>query len=169
MKIENKIADAINAQINAEFWSSYLYLSMSCYWDKQGRTGVANWFYIQFKEEQAHAECLIRYILDRDGEVKLAPIAAVKQEWSSLAECFADTLQHEQTMTQRIYDLYALAEENKDYATREKLNKLIAEQVEEEHVVIDIIDNLNLVGNDGTGILQIDRDLASRKYQAPSL
>lgn len=168
MKIEAKVAEAINEQINAEFWSAYLYLAMSAYWEHKGRTGVAKWFYIQFKEEQVHAELLLRYLLDRDGEVKLAPIAKVKQDWGSLAETFNDTLAHEQTMTKNIYALYTLAEEEKDYATREMLNKLIVEQVEEEHIVSDIIDNLNLVGNDGTGILQIDRELGSRKYQAPS-
>lgn len=163
MKIGDKIANAINEQINAEYTSSYLYLAMSCYWEQQGRTGASNWFYIQYKEEQIHAEMLIKYLLDRNGTVKLNTITSSKQEWQSLADTFADTLAHEQKMTQRIYELYNLAEVEKDYATREMLNKLIVEQVEEEHIVTDIIDNLTLVGNDGTGILQIDHDLATRK------
>ncbi len=162
MKIDQRIADAINEQINAEYNSAYLYLAMACYWEKVGRTGVAHWFFTQSKEEEVHAEIFIRYLLDRDGEVNLQPIKVSKQSWESLEQTFAETLVHEQGMTARIYRLYALAEENKDYATRQMLNQLIAEQVEEEHTVRDIIDNLNLVGNDGTGILQIDRELGSR-------
>lgn len=169
MKIEQKLATAINEQINFEFQSGYLYLSLANFWEEKGRKGVANWFRIQAQEERAHAEIFMTYIHDRDGVVKLEPIAAPKAEWTSLAEAFADTLAHEREVTKRIHALYALAEEEKDYATRQKLNWYIAEQVEEEANVQDILDNLELVGNDGTGILQIDRELGQRTYTAPNL
>lgn len=169
MKIEQKLASAINEQINFEFQSEYLYLSLANFWEEKGRKGVANWFRIQAQEERAHAEIFIAYVHDRDGVVKLDAIKAPKAEWSSLAEAFADTLAHEQEVTKRIHALYALAEEEKDYATRQKLNWYIAEQVEEEANVKEILDNLELVGNDGTGILQIDRELGRRTYVAPAL
>lgn len=169
MNIEKKLAEAINDQINAEFWSAYLYLSMSVYFKEQGRSGIANWFKIQFQEEQAHAEIFINYLHDRNGEVRLCPIAEVKQTWDSVHEAFADTLAHEQEVTRRIHALYAMAEEEKDYATRQMLNWYIAEQVEEEANVQEIIDNLDLIGNDGVGILQIDRELASHTYTAPKV
>lgn len=169
MTIDKKLADAINDQINAEFWSAFLYLSMACYWEQQGRSGVANWYNVQFREEQAHAQIFIDYLHARGGEVRLEAIAAPKQTWNSLEETFSDTLAHEQEVTKRINALYALAEEERDYATRQMLNWYIAEQVEEEHNVQDILDNLNLVNGDGTGILQIDRELASRTYVAPKV
>lgn len=169
MTIDKKLADAINDQINAEFWSAFLYLSMACYWEQQGRSGVANWYNVQFREEQAHAQIFIDYLHARGGEVRLEAIAAPKQIWNSLEETFSDTLAHEQEVTKRINALYALAEEERDYATRQMLNWYIAEQVEEEHNVQDILDNLNLVNGDGTGILQIDRELASRTYVAPKV
>lgn len=169
MTIDKKLADAINDQINAEFWSAFLYLSMACYWEQQGRSGVANWYNVQFREEQAHAQIFIDYLHARGGEVRLEAIAAPKQTWNSLEETFSDTLAHEQEVTKRINALYALAEEEHDYATRQMLNWYIAEQVEEEHNVQDILDNLNLVNGDGTGILQIDRELASRTYVAPKV
>ena len=169
MTIDKKLADAINDQINAEFWSAFLYLSMACYWEQQGRSGVANWYNVQFREEQAHAQIFIDYLLARGGEVRLEAIAAPKQTWNSLEETFSDTLAHEQEVTKRINALYALAEAEHDYATRQMLNWYIAEQVEEEHNVQDILDNLNLVNGDGTGILQIDRELASRTYVAPKV
>lgn len=169
MTINQKLADAINDQINAEFWSAFLYLSMACYWEQQGRTGVANWFKIQFKEEQAHAEIFIDYLHARGGTVHLQPIDKMKQSWESLEETFSDTLAHEQNVTHHINELYALAESEQDYATRQMLNWYIAEQVEEEHTVRDILDNLQLVKGDGTGILQIDRELAARTYTAPKI
>lgn len=169
MTINEKLAKAINDQINAEFWSAYLYLSMASYWEEQGRKGIANWYRVQFKEEQAHAEQFISYLHARGGQVRLEPIAAVKQEWSSIEESFSDTLAHEQEVTKRINALYELAESEKDYATRQMLGWYIAEQVEEEENVRDILDNLNLVNGDGTGILQIDRELGSRTYTAPKL
>lgn len=169
MKIYEKLAVAINDQINAELTSAYLYLSLSNFWREKGRTGVANWFLIQSKEEVAHAEIFMNYVHDRDGIVRLAPIGEVKQEWTSLQEAFADTLTHERKVTKRIYDLYELAETEKDYATRQMLNWYIAEQVEEEASVQEILDNLMLVGEDGTGILQIDRELGARTYTAPKL
>ncbi len=169
MKIDEKLAAAINDQINFEFHSGYLYLAMSNFWREKGRNGVANWFRVQAQEERAHAEIFMNYLHDRDGVVRLEPIAQVKQSWESLAETFADSLTHERKVTQRIYNLYALAEEEKDYATRQMLNWYIAEQVEEESTLQDILDNLELVGTDGTGILQIDRELATRTYTAPKV
>lgn len=169
MKISEKLATAINDQINFEFVSSYLYLALANFWEEKGRKGVANWFRIQAKEEVAHAEILINYVHDRDGIVKLHAIDQPKQEWSSLLESFQDTLAHERIVTKRIYDLYELAEAEKDYATRQKLNWYIAEQVEEESSVQEIIDNLELVGEDGTGIYQIDQELGKRSYTAPQL
>ena len=167
--ISQKINDAINAQINWEFWSGYLYLSMANHFEAAGRKGVANWFRIQFKEEFAHAQIFINYLNARGGKVTLSPIAEVPQEWESPLEAFAKTLDHERHVTKLIHNLYALAEAEQDFATRQMLNLFIAEQVEEEENAQDIIDNFTLVGNDGTGIYQIDSELGKRTYTAPAL
>lgn len=167
--LQKKIEDALNEQINAEFWSAYLYLSMSLHFENEGRQGMANWFRIQFQEEQAHALALIDYLNARDGKVVLKPIAEVPSSWESPKAAFEATLEHEKNVTTKINNLYAMAEEVKDFATRQKLNTFIAEQVEEEESVRQIIDDLTLVGNDGTGLLQIDRELGSRTYTAPQL
>lgn len=167
--LQKKIEDALNAQVNAELWSAYLYLSMSLHFEYEGRKGIANWFKIQFQEEQAHALALMDYLNARDAKVVLQPIAEVPTTWDSPKAAFEATLEHEKTVTSLINNLYAMAEEVKDFATRQKLNTFVAEQVEEEETVRQIIDDLNLVGNDGTGLLQIDRELGSRTYTAPQL
>lgn len=164
----NKIQDALNAQINAEFWSAYLYLSMAMHFQAEGRSGVANWFNIQFKEEQAHAQILMNYVNQRGGRVVLSPIAAVPTSWDSILDAFKATLEHERKVTGLINDLFSLAEQEKDYATRDRLQWFVSEQVEEEDNCRTLIDKFSLVGDNGMGIYMLDNELAGRTYTEPS-
>lgn len=166
--ISNKIADAINAQINAEFWSAYLYLSMAMQFEESGHSGIANWFRIQFKEEQAHAEIFINYLVQRGGRVVLKPIDAVPVDWASPLAAFQDTLAHEEKVTGLINNLYALAESEHDYATRGKLDWFVSEQVEEEETAQNLIHRLKLIGDDGLALYMLDQELAQRTYTAPA-
>lgn len=165
--LSKKIEDALNAQVNAEFWSAYLYLSMSAFFDAQGRKGVANWYMVQFREEQAHALNMMHYLHARGSRTILIPIKDVPTEWPSIKDAFIATLEHEQNVTAMIHNLYQMAEDERDFATRQMLNAYVAEQVEEEENVQQIIDNLTLVGEDGTGLYQIDTELGTRVYTAP--
>ena len=166
--INRKSEDAINAQINAEFWSAYLYLSMAMKFEADGRSGIANWFRIQFKEEQAHAEIFINYLVQRGGRVTLKAIDAVPTEWESPIAAFEATLAHEQKVTSLINNLYALAEAEHDYATRGKLDWFVSEQVEEEETAQNLIDRLKLIGDDGLALYMLDQELAQRVYNVPS-
>lgn len=166
--LKKRVEEALNGQINMELWSSYLYLAMSLYFEAEGRRGFAHWFRIQSQEENAHALALIDYVHARGSRAVLQPITGVPSVWKSTLDAVVATLQHEQKVSAQIDALYAMAIEEKDYATRQMLNSFIAEQVEEEERVQDIIDDLALVGEDGTGILQIDRELMTRKYVAPA-
>lgn len=166
--LSKQLETALNAQVNAEFWSAYLYLSMSAWAENLGRKGVANWFRIQFQEEQAHALLLMDYLHARNSRTLLKPIQDVPTEWKNLSDVFTATLEHEQKVTRMINELYAMAEAEKDYATRQRLNGYVAEQVEEEDNVRTILDNLALVGEDGTGLYQIDAELAKRVFVQPN-
>ena len=167
--ISKKMNEAINSQINAEMWSAYLYLSMANNFEAKGLKGIANWFNVQYKEELAHAQIFINYLNSRDGRVLLAPISGVETEWATPLDAFKATLEHEQKVTGLINDLYTLAEEEKDFATREKLNWFVAEQVEEEETARELIDNFTLIGDNGYGIYQLDQELGSRSYTAPAI
>lgn len=167
--INNRVEIALNEQINAEFWSGYLYLSMSCHFEAQGLNGIANWFRVQFQEEQAHALALIDYLHARGGQVILKSIADVPTSWANVKEAFIATYEHEQKVTSMINTLYAIAEEERDYATRQKLNNFIAEQVEEEENVTHILDSLNLIEDNRAGMYQLDLQLGQRTYVAPTL
>ena len=162
--LSKKLEEALNAQINAEFWSAYLYLSMSADFASKGLPGFANWMEIQFKDEQDHAMKFLNYILSRGGKVELKPIAKVEKSWKSPLAAFKSTLEHEQVVTKLINDLYALATEEKDYATQSMLKWFIDEQVEEEENAQALIDTLTLLDGNGYGIYQLDKELAARVY-----
>lgn len=166
--LSKKLHDALNAQVNAELWSAYLYLSMSVDAAAKGHKGIANWFAIQFKEEQAHAQIFMNYILSRGAEVKLAPIAAVQTSWATPLEAFKDTLVHERKVTAMINSLYEIASADKDYASVNMLNWFIDEQVEEEESAQEIIDSLEKVDDSKLGLYMIDKELGARVYTTPA-
>ena len=163
-----RMQNALNAQINAELWSAYLYLSMSMAATDKGLKGIANWFAIQFKEEQDHAQIFINYIHSRGGRVTLAPIAEVDTEWDTALAMFEQTLTHERKVTSLINDLYNLAIEEKDHATKNMLDWFIDELVEEEESARDIIDQLNMVEGNKFGLYMLDKEMAARTYSTPS-
>lgn len=162
--LNKKIEEALNAQINAELWSAYLYLSMSAYCHAQGQNGVGSWFFVQFQEEQDHAKILFNYIVQRNGRVDLRPIEAVPTEWKSLLDVFESTLEHEQKVTALINNLFALTTTENDYATQSMLKWFIDEQVEEEDNARTIIDNLKMINDNGYGLYMLDKELGARTY-----
>ena len=112
--ISQKLHSAINSQINAELWSAYLYLAMSLDAESKGYKGVANWFFIQFKEEQDHARIFMNYLNSRDAKVELAPIESVPATWNSILAMFEQTLEHEKKVTSLINELAAIAKADND-------------------------------------------------------
>lgn len=162
--LSKKLEAALNAQINAEFWSAYLYLSMSAHFAADGKPGFANWFEIQFKEEQDHAMKFFSYVIERGGKVELKPITKVTSSWKSPLAAFEDTLKHEQQVTAMINNLVTLAKEENDYATESFLRWFVDEQVEEESTAQSYIDALNMIKDNGFGIYTLDKELQSRTY-----
>lgn len=163
-----KIQDAINAQINAELWSAYLYLSMGLHFESEGLPGIANWFKIQFREEQDHATIFMNYMAQRGGKVTLRAIDEVPTSWASPLEAFKATLEHEEKVTAMIHDIYALAKAENDFATCDRLNWFVAEQVEEEDTARELIDKFTLIGDNGMGLYMLSQELAARAYSTPS-
>lgn len=164
-----RLEEAINKQINAEFYSAYLYLSMSAYFEEINLPGFANWMRIQFEEEQFHALMFLDYLAERGGRVKLEAIEQPKQEWQNPIDVFEDTLTHERHVTQLINDIAEVAEQEKDRATRNKLIWFIDEQVEEESAAENILNQLKLIGGEGHGMLMLDREFAARVFNPPTV
>ncbi|MCD6545757.1 MAG: ferritin [Thermotogae bacterium] len=162
--LKEKMADALNKQINEELYSAYLYLSMSAYFDSIGLKGFANWMMVQYKEEMDHAMKIYNYLLSQGESVKLLSLKEPPHKWDSPLHAFEETLKHEQHITQCINDLVDLAEELKDRPTYNFLQWYIDEQVEEEENDREIINKLKLIGDSHNGLFMLDRELAQRKY-----
>jgi len=164
--ISEKLEKALNVQINAEYYSSYLYLSMSSYFDAKGLPGMSNWMRMQAQEEMIHAMKIYDYVLERSGRVLLVEIEAPQTEWDSALEVFEESYAHEQKVTGMINELVSLSLAEKDYAAESFLQWFVDEQVEEEASVTAVLDQLRLVGDNGMGLFMIDGQLAQR--QAPA-
>ena len=166
--MSRELFKAINDQINAELWSAYLYLSMSMDCEAKGYKGIANWFYVQFQEEQDHARIFMNYLNSRDEKVVLLPIAEVQTEWDSVLDMYKDTLNHEKKVTAMINNIAAIAEQDRDYASINRIVWFIDEQVEEEEAAREMITTFEAVEGNKYGMYMIDKELAARTYTAPS-
>jgi len=160
-----KLTDALNQQINEEYYSSYLYLAMAAYFEDKNLDGCAHWMRMQALEEWDHGMKIFDYMIERGGRVELRAVAAPDKEWDSPTHAFEASLEHEQYMTKNINALADLAIQEKDHATNNILQWYVTEQVEEEAQVEDILKKLELMGNTGTGLFMMDRELLAR--QAP--
>ena len=166
--MSRELFKAINDQINAELWSAYLYLSMSMDCEAKGYKGIANWFFVQFQEEQDHARIFMNYLNSRDEKVVLLPIAEVQTEWDSVLDMYKDTLNHEKKVTAMINNIAAIAQQDRDYASINRITWFIDEQVEEEEAAREMITTFEAVEGNKYGMYMIDKELAARTYVAPS-
>ena len=165
--LSDNLKNAINAQINAEMWSAYLYLSMSMDAEAKGHKGVANWFYIQFREEQDHARIFMNYLNSRDEKVQLMPVESVPTEWNSVLDMFKQTLEHERKVTAMINNLSAIAAQDNDFASANRLVWFIDEQIEEEESAREMIAAFEAVEGNKYGMYMLDKELAARTYATP--
>lgn len=157
-----KMIDSLNNHLNEEFYSSYLYLSMSAYFEDKNLKGFANWFKIQSQEEYGHGMKFYAFIHQVGGKIALKAIKAPKITWKSFMEVFAETLAHEKHITGLINKLVGQAMQEKDYATNNFLQWFINEQVEEEATVEEIINKLEMIGDAKSGLFMMDRELGAR-------
>lgn len=159
--ITKKLQDAINEQINAEMWSSNLYLSMSFYMEQQGLCGSASWLKAQSKEEMDHAYALADYLIKRGGNAEVRQINVVPTGWGSALEVFEHVYKHECHVSELINTLVDVAATEKDKATQDFLWTFVREQVEEEATAHTIVEKLKLAGT--VGLLFVDARLGERK------
>ncbi|HEY7288038.1 MAG TPA: ferritin [Vicinamibacterales bacterium] len=164
--MNQKVCEAINEQINSEFESSYTYLAMAAYCDRQKFLGAAKWLQMQAEEERMHGMKLFNFVLARDGQVELDTIDKPKVAYESLPAVFEQALKHEQKVTTQINKLYELCFAEKAFAEMTELQWFLTEQVEEEKIAKEIVAKFKLVKNDAAAILDMDRELAGRTTTA---
>jgi len=162
--LSKRIEKELNDQINAEYWSSYFYLSMAAYFENRNLPGFANWMKVQYQEEISHVMKFFDYINERGGRVLLKPIDAVKTDWKDEIEIFEDTFEHEQKVTGLINNLVNISFEEKDHATHNMLQWYVSEQVEEESSADEILQQLKMLKGSNHGLLMLDRELMQRTF-----
>ncbi len=160
--LSKTLQKALNEQIQKEFYSSYLYLSMAAYAESMNLPGFAHWLKLQQQEEHGHAMKLYKYVNERGGRVELLGIDQPPVEFKSPTALFEEVLQHEQYITESINKLYEKALKENDYATQVMLQWFISEQVEEEATASEILETLKMAGEKGQSLLMLDRQLARR-------
>jgi ferritin len=160
--ITEKITKMLNKQINQEFYSSYLYLQMSAFFDEEKLNGFAAWMKIQSQEEYKHAMKLYEYVLQANAKVDLQKIDAPKNKWKDALDVFQDTYKHEKQITGYINEIVDVALTEKDFATFSFLQWFVTEQVEEESTALLILDKIKLIGDNKTGLFFLDREMAGR-------
>jgi ferritin len=160
--LNEKMREALNGQVNAELYSSYLYLSMSAYFESEDLPGFAAWMKVQAQEELYHAMKLYDYVNERGGRAVMAPIQGPETQWDSPLAVFEAVYAHEQKVTGLIDGLVDLAIELKDHATNNFLQWFVAEQVEEEASASEVLGRVRLIKGEGQGMMMLDRELGAR-------
>jgi ferritin len=162
--IGKKLGDAINEQIKNELESYYIYLSMAAYFHSVALDGMGHWMRIQAHEEMIHAMKFFNHLIDRGGKVVLQDLKQLKIGWKSPLEAFQDAYKHEQFISGKINTLTTIARQEQEYASEPLLAWFANEQVEEEANASKIAERLAMVGEDKSGLLMLDRELAARAY-----
>ena len=167
--MDKKVHKLLNEQINKEFYSAYLYLDFSNYFEDRGLDGFANWYRIQAQEERDHAMLFYQYLQNENQIVTLEAIDKPDKQFSAHIEVLEAGLEHEKYVTSLINDIYAAAYEVKDFRTMQFLDWFVKEQGEEETNANDLITKMELFGSDPKSLYMLNQELAARVYTAPSL
>jgi ferritin len=167
--IKANVAKAVSDQMNAEFYSAYLYLYLSSVADDMGYTGITNWLNVQAREEMAHATHMYEHLLERDGDVGFGPIESPVdgKDYHNVRAIFEKVLEHEKHVTKLIDDISSLAMEEGDHATYTFFSWYVNEQVEEVDTASNLVKKVKLIEDNTGQLYDLDRDLASRVFVDP--
>jgi len=165
--MKKKMEEALNGQVNAEMYSSYLYLAMESYFQSVSLTGFAKWMRGQVQEEMFHGMKIYDYVHERGGRAQFEAIAKPQTQWDSPLAAFEHILAHEESVTELINNLIDVALDVRDHAAKAFLDWFITEQVEEEATVGEIVARLRLIGDDSSGLFLLDSELSKRVFTLP--
>ena len=166
--LDKKIAELINEQVNKEFYSAYLYLDFANYFADEGLDGFAHWYEVQAQEERDHAMMMRRYLIDNGVRVTFGKVSKPDKTYKKHIDPLEFGLEHEQFVTASIGEIYAAANEIKDFKTMQCLDWFVKEQGEEEKNAEDLIKKMKLFGGDAKGLYMLNQELAARVYAAPT-
>ncbi|MBK1810514.1 ferritin [Clostridium sp. YIM B02505] len=166
--LSERLIEALNEQINFEFYSSYSYLAMAAFAQSEDLDGFANFFRVQAQEELFHAMKFYDYVYQKNGDVTLQAIDKPQLKFENMIDVFEKGYEHEQEVTRRIYNLADIANEEKEHSTISLLKWFIDEQVEEEDNFNKLIKKLRRAESNPAALYMLDEELAQRVYTAPA-
>ena len=166
--LNTKVSELINNQVNKEFYSAYLYLDFSNYYEEVGLQGFSNWYNVQAQEEMDHALMMMRYLQDNGEKVELLAIDKPDKTFQDNISPLKAGLEHEQYVTELIHTIYSAAYEVKDFRTMQFLDWFVKEQGEEEKNAEDLVKKMELFGEDAKSLYMLDSELGARQYVAPA-
>jgi ferritin len=159
--LSKKIEAALNRQVEVEASSSQAYLAMASWAENTGLSGTAAFLYRHADEERMHMLKLIKFINERGGRAVVPALELPNTGFNSITDIFQTLLDHETKVTEEINGVVDLCLQEKDYTTHNFMQWYVSEQIEEEALARNLIDKLNLIGNDKGGLYLFDRDLVS--------
>jgi len=167
--LDNQVKTLLNQQVNKEFYSAYLYLDFSVYFEEEGLDGFANWYKVQAQEERDHAVLMLQYLQNNGEKPELEAIAKPDKDLANRLQVLELGLEHERYVTSLIHAIYDAAYAARDFRTMQFLDWFVKEQGEEEKNAEDLIKKMKLFGDDAKGLYMLNSELAARTYAAPSL
>ena len=167
--LDKKVAELLNEQINKEFYSAYLYLEFSAFFEDEGLDGFANWYKVQAQEERDHAMLMFQYLQNNNVRPALEAVATPESAPADRAKVLQAGLEHERYVTGLIHAIYDAAYSVKDFRTMQFLDWFVKEQGEEEKTAEDLVKKMELFGGDAKGLYMLNSEMAARTYSAPSL
>ncbi|MFM7822171.1 MAG: ferritin [Bacteroidota bacterium] len=159
--LSKKIQDLLNRQVELAAASSQYYMAMASWAQVKGYNGVSKFLYTHSDEERMHMLKLVHFINERGGHGLVPALKAPTANFKNIQEIFEIILKHEVHVSAEINKLVERCLAEKDYTTHNFLQWYVSEQIEEEALARNILDKLNLIGNDKGGMYLFDRDLES--------
>ena len=162
MRLTDTLEKAFNDQITMELTASHVYRQLAIELDLLDLSGMADWMRAQADEEVDHANQFIAHLDARDNHPQIGAVDAPEVKVTSAIDAFRIALEHEEKVSASIRNLRKLADSEGDLDSRPLLDSFVVEQIEEEDTVRGIIGRLEIVGDNGAGLLRIDRELGAR-------
>jgi len=165
--IKEVVSKLLSEQVNAEYYSAYLYLTMSAYADRSGFKGIANWLFVQAQEEMAHGTHIYQHILERGASPSFSAIDAPQTSFKGVQDIFEKVVKHEQYVTERINQIASVAMKENDHATYQFILWYVNEQIEEEATADELLSKISLIGDNLALLYSLDAELAARVFVNP--
>ena len=166
--LSTRLEEALNNQMNNEFFSEFEYLSMAAYFHSIDLDGIANYFHVQAEEEHFHAMKIYNFINNKGGKIRLKAIKAPTVDFKSPIGVFETALEHEKFVSKSINSLMDEAIKENDHAVNSFLRWYVDEQVEEESLATKSLNRMKITEGKGEGLLILDQELAARTFTPPA-